>query len=74
LWGKMPAFPALPLIGGGTSSAASPASNCAQSNTEESLSLAPVLVSLGKKAATHVLGEGLPEMIQAGLGESGHSF
>lgn len=67
LQGKMPVFP-------GISSAASPASNCAQPTTEESLSLAPVLVLLGQKAASHVLGEGLPEMIQAGLGESGHSF
>jgi len=71
---KMPACPSLPRVGGGGKSVASAAASGAQTKADDSLSLAPVLVSLGRKAASHVPGEGMPEMIQAGLGESGHSF
>jgi hypothetical protein len=71
---KIPACPSLPRIGGGAKSAASGAATCVHTNADDSLSLAPVLVSLGRKAASHVPGEGMPEMIQAGLGESGHNF
>jgi len=71
---NMPACPSLPRFGGGAPSAPSATASCAQAKADDSLSLAPVLVSLGQKAASHVPGKGMPEMIQAGLGESGHSF
>jgi len=71
---KMPACPSLPWAGGGGKSVVSAAASGVQTRADDNLSLAPVLVSIGKKAASHVPGEGMPEMIQAGLGESGHSF
>ena len=71
---KLPDSFTMPLIGSSGGSSAAATSTCAQSNADDSLSLAPMLVSLGKKVGGHVPGEGLPAMIQAGLGESGHSF
>lgn len=71
---KLPICSAMPLPGSRGGSGASAVPTRAQLNGEDSLSLAPMLVSLGQKAASHVPGEGLPEMIQAGLGEAGHSF
>jgi len=71
---KLPAGSAELVAGSGGSSGAFTSSTLAQLDAEESLSLAPVLVSLGQKAVSHVPGEGLPEMLNAGLGEAGHSF
>merc|ERR1711871_1714958 len=48
---KLPVCSTMPLIGSGGGSSAAATSTCAQSNADDSLSLAPMLVSLGKKVA-----------------------
>jgi hypothetical protein len=77
---RLPSCPSLPLIGsnggggGGGAGGATAASSAASDLDSENLSLAPVLVSIGRKASAHIPGEGMPEMVKAGLGEAGHSF
>ena len=77
---RLPSCPSLPLIGsnsgggGGGAGGATAASSAVSDLDSENLSLAPVLVSIGRKASAHIPGEGMPEMVKAGLGEAGHSF